>query len=155
MIITFFGHSNYAEKSGHRQKILDYIESVANDEPIEFYLGGYGNFDGFALSCAKEYQKTHPNTKTCFVTPYLDPTYEKTHLKYNAKIYDEIIYPPIEKAHPKYAISYRNKWMAERADIVIAYVARQSGGAFSSLQHSKKLGKTYFNAAEYFFDASE
>lgn len=148
MIITFFGHSNYREMPGHRQRILEYIESISKDSQIDFYLGGYGNFDSFALSCAKSFQQSHPNTKIYFVTPYITESYEKSRLKNCSLLYDGIIYPPLEDAPLKYAISHRNKWMAERADVIIAFVKRNYGGAFTSLRHTKMLGKVYLNIAE-------
>ena len=147
MIITFFGHANYSEKDEHRQLILDYLETVSCNSNVEFYLGGYGKFDSFALSCAKEFQTVHTEAKIYFITPYISPSYEKTHLKNNAAIYDGIIYPPIESTHPKYAISHRNKWMIEQADVVIAFVKRQNGGAFSAFRRAKGLKKNYFNVA--------
>ena len=148
MIITFFGHSNYVQQPDHESRVLEYIEKVAGDSPVDFYLGGYGKFDSFALSCAKKYQKDHPNCKICFITPYVSPSYEKTHLKYYANIYDEIIYPPLESVHGKYAISHRNKWMAEHADVVIAFVKNSYGGAFRAYSHAIAKEKPHLNLAE-------
>ena len=147
MIITFFGHSNYVTHLVHEQKALEYIEKVAGEAKVEFFLGGYGNFDSFALSCAKKYKTAHPDAKIFFITPYVTPSYEKTHLKYCAAEYDGIIFPPLESTHPKYAISHRNKWMIEQADALIAFVNRQNGGAFTAFRRARRLGKRYFNLA--------
>ena len=59
--------------------------------------------------------------------------------------YDAIVYPEIEDKPLKFAISYRNKWMAEQADLVIAYVNHNSGGAWQTYQHAKRKKKTIIN----------
>ena len=148
MIITFFGHANYIKNPKHEQIIFDYLNSVVGEQELEFYLGGYGNFDSFALSCAKLFQKTHPNAKIYFVTPYITQSYEKNRLKDSVMLYDGIIYPPLENAPLKYAILYRNKWMAEKADLVISFVKHNYGGAYKSLTHAKNLGKKCLELAE-------
>ena len=58
MIITFFGHSNYVTHLVHEQKALEYIEKVAGEAKVEFFLGGYGNFDSFAISCAWRWENS-------------------------------------------------------------------------------------------------
>lgn len=45
MIVTFCGHSTYIPKCEDETKVLQIVENHANGENIEFYLGGYGNFD--------------------------------------------------------------------------------------------------------------
>ena len=63
------------------------------------------------------------------------------------KRYDGIIYPELEDKPKKFAIFYRNQWMVDRADCVIAYVVRTWGGAYATYQYAKKKGKEVFNLA--------
>lgn len=63
MVITFCGHSDFEKVKGDEERLLNYIEKVANKEQVDFYLGGYGNFDNFALSCVKLYKKEHSDAK--------------------------------------------------------------------------------------------
>ena len=63
----------------------------------------------------------------------------------NAEGYDEIIYPPIENSLPKFAVCKRNLWMADCADIVIAYVWRSGNGAAAMLNRAIKKQKTIFD----------
>ena len=53
----------------------------------------------------------------------------------------------IEKIHPKYAISWRDKWMVEKADIVVAYVTHSWGGAAKYLKFAEKKKKAVINLA--------
>ena len=104
MIVTFCGHSQYTETGEDEQKIISLLTEIIGDRHAELYLGGYGSFDNFALKCGKIYQKTHPNTRLIFVTPYITINYQKNHLSYQKELYDDIIYPSLEKAPLKFAI---------------------------------------------------
>jgi uncharacterized phage-like protein YoqJ len=112
------------------------------------YLGGYGGFDDFAYDCCKKYKQTHPGISLVFVTPYLTEAYQKDHLQNQEKRFDYILYPEIENRLPKYAIVYRNKYMVEKADVVIAYVLHDFGGAYATYTYAKRKGKEIFNLAQ-------
>ncbi len=99
--------------------MLSFLQDTVGDSRAEFFLGGYGAFDDFAYRCCKKYQAAHPNTKLVFITPYLS---QEKELMEKAAQYDAVIYPEIENAPKRYAISYRNRWMVQKADLVIAYV---------------------------------
>ena len=53
----------------------------------------------------------------------------------------------IGKTHPKGAITKRNRWMVEQADLLICYIEREEGGAFTALKYAKKQKKTIINLA--------
>ena len=131
MIITFCGHASYVQKDGDEAAMLSLLEELIGDDPAELYLGGYGGFDAFAHRCGRKYKETHPNARLIFVTPYMTEAYQKSHLEPVKPLYDAIVYPPIESAPFRFAISYRNKWMVEQADVLIAYVIHEFGGAYA------------------------
>ncbi len=145
MIVTFCGHSQYTASGEDEQKILSLLSEIIGDHHAELYLGGYGSFDSFARKCGKKYQETHPNTRLIFVTPYITIDYQKNHLDYQKNLYDEILYPSLEDKPLKFAISYRNKWMVERADYVIAYITHDWGGAYQTYKHAQRKKKPIFN----------
>ncbi|MBE6548124.1 MAG: hypothetical protein E7667_04520 [Ruminococcaceae bacterium] len=145
MIITFCGHSQYTETIEDEQKIISFLKELVGDQHAELYLGGYGSFDAFARKCGRKYQETHPNTKLIFITPYITVEYQKNYLDYNKDLYDEILYPNLEDKPLKFAISYRNKWMVEQADYVIAYITRDYGGAYQTYKYAKKKKKYILN----------
>ncbi len=147
MIITFCGHSDFVKTKEYEQKLLDILEERAGNNSTEMYLGGYGNFDSFAYECCKKYKETHPNTALVFVTPYMTLEYQKNHLEYQKTLYDNIIYPNIEDKPMRFAISYRNKYIIEKADIVISCITHQYGGAYTTYKYAKKLCKEIFNIA--------
>ena len=141
MIITFCGHSKFYDSKEIHGEMMALLEQLVGDAPVEFFLGGYGNFDSFARSCCEEFKETHPNAKLILITPYIN----KKFYEYEKKLYDGIIYPEIEDKPLKFAISYRNKWMVEKADYVIAYVDEAYGGAYQTLTHARRRKKPIFN----------
>ena len=66
-------------------------------------------------------------------------------MEYCNRIYDETVYPEIEKKPLRFAIVYRNRWMVEMADYVVAYINRDWGGAYKTYEHAKRKKKPIFN----------
>lgn len=145
MIVTFCGHSQFIRTPQLEEAFIRLLEERIGDESAEFFFGGYGGFDEFAYQCGKCYQKEHPNTKLIFVTPYMTESYQKNHLCYNKEKYDEIVYPEIEDKPKRFAILYRNQWMVESADLVVAYVRHTFGGAYQTYRYAQKLQKEIVN----------
>ncbi len=144
MVITFCGHSNYAGFMGDEERLLTLLEEVICGKNVDFYLGGYGNFDGFALKCATRYKQRHINARLVFITPYLG-NWLKDRKCFLEKNYDEIVFPNIEHVPQKYAITKRNEWMVDNSDFVFAYVQTHFGGAYKTLLYAKKRKKPYIN----------
>ncbi len=149
MIVSFCGHSQFTKSEEHEQKILSFLEEKVGDKPADMYLGGYGDFDRFAYDCCKKYKKMHPNISLVFVTPYLTIDYQRNHFRFQETRYDSILYPEIEDKPKRYAIVYRNKYMVEKADYVVAYVSHDWGGAYETYKYAKRKGKEVLNLANF------
>ena len=141
MIITFCGHSDFCLSCKYEPILMSYLKSNYKDSKVEFYLGGYGAFDSFAYSCAKSFKDFSPSTTLTLVVPYLK-------YNYSSSDYDYIVYPELENIPPKYAISHRNRFMVDKSDLIIAYVNRSYGGAYSMLKYAKSKGKNFLNLAD-------
>ena len=145
MIVTFCGHSSFDRRDGE----YGLFETLCNEikgEPVDFYIGGYGAFDDYAMNVVLEYKKKFSNAKVYFVTPYLSEKYSK--LKLFSNRVDEIIYPSLEKVPSKLAIIKRNEWMIKKADLIIAFVKYSWGGARISFDYAKRLKKKIINLGE-------
>ena len=149
MIIAFCGHANFCKSKEYERKILEFLQEKIGSSSADIYLGGYGAFDDFAYECCKKYKETHSHVSLVLVTPYFSVEYQRNHLQYSKTIYDSIIYPPIEDKLKRYAITYRNRYMIEKADYVIAYVAHAWGGAYTTYNYAKRKGKQIFNLADF------
>jgi len=150
MIITFIGHSSLKKSD----ELYDLIESVILDNIDErdknmFYCGGYGDFDEICRKVSFGFKKHFKNIEVVFVSPYytLQQQRKIENLMKN-NIYDTVIYPELENVPLKFAINYRNRWMIERADLIIAYVDREYGGAYNALRFAEKMKKKIINLAE-------
>ena len=143
MIVAFCGHAGYAKNEDDKKKILRYLEERVGDAYCEFFLGEYGSFDFFAYECAKEFKKKHFNSRLMFITPYLSSDYQKK------ERFDQIVYPNLENVPLKFAISHRNRWMIEQADIVIAYITHTYGGAYATYRYAMQKKKEVFNLGSF------
>ena len=150
MIITFIGHSSLKKSD----ELYDLIKSVILDNIDEcdknmFYCGGYGDFDEICRKASFDLKKHFENIEVVFVSPYytLQQQRKIENLMKN-NIYDTVIYPELENVPLKFAINYRNRWMIERADLIIAYVNREYGGAYTSLCFAQKKKKKIINLSE-------
>ena len=138
LIITFFGHRDFIGTEEYENKLFAILENLIGRNAVEFYLGGYGNGDAFFYQCCKKYQLLHQNAKLIFITPYL----LSNDLQDKTKKYDLVIYPELEKVPPKFAILHRNRYMIDKADIVITCIQYTKGGAYQAYLYAKKQGKT-------------
>ena len=144
MIVTFVGHADFRRPEELERKLLFLLEEAVGDRPCEMYLGDHGNFDRFAYACCKKYKDTHANVSLIFITPYQTPEY----LKDRTSKYDAIVYPEIEGKPLRFAITYRNQWMIQRADLVICYVERDWGGAYKGYRYAQKRGAWILNLSD-------
>ena len=145
VIISFFGHADFPKSSEYRAQILAALEENIKGESAHMYLGGYGDFDAMAYECCKIYKNLHCDTTLVYVTPYITENYQKNHLQYIRCDYDEIIYPSIEEKPLRFAITYRNKWMVEQADLLICGVSHNWGGAYQAYTYAKRKRKRIIN----------
>ena len=144
MIVTFCGHKNFCRQDDEEKRLTDLLRATLREHPdAVFYLGDYGQFDLFCNSVLRALQKDFPRMRRVFVTPYLDPEYR--HLWEAEGFYDEILYPFHDPVLPRYAIDKRNRWMIERADLVIAHVDHDYGGAAKTVRHALRQKKRCHN----------
>lgn len=135
MICTFFGHRDTPPevKAVLRQAMTALIEQ---QDVKRFYVGNQGNFDAMAHSLLAELEQTH-GIRYEVVLAYL-PQQENTQ-----PAADHTLWPEgIETVPPRFAIEYRNKWMIDRSDIIVAYVTRSFGGAAKFRDLAGRKGKT-------------
>ncbi len=149
MIVTFCGHSK-GVPSGIKEKILEVLKEAIKDEPVDFYLGGYGEFDAIAAESCIEYRKANKNAKLYFITPYNSASYLENRSAMLSD-FDGYIYPDIARVPKRYAIVARNEYMVKKADLVIAYVNSDKGGAAKTLKYARKLNKRYINLGSFEF----
>ncbi|MBQ7975906.1 MAG: hypothetical protein IJ300_09510 [Clostridia bacterium] len=138
MVCTFFGHKDTPKEIEPtlRSTLIDLIE---NKNVNVFYIGNNGNFDTMVRRHLEDLSHIYPITYSV-VLAYL-PT-EKN--KYDNLI--NTIYPEGLEAVPKrFAISWRNKWMIQQANVVVTYVTHNFGGAARFKEMAERQEKTIIN----------
>ena len=141
MICTFFGHKDTPKEIEPilRSTLIDLIE---NKNVNVFYIGNNGSYDTMVRCQLEDLSLTYPITYNV-VLAYL-PTKKSEYEDYTNTILPE----GIETAPKRFAISYRNKWMVEQADIVITYVTHGFGGAAQFKALAERQGKTVIELSD-------
>lgn len=134
MTVTFCGHSHVsdaADLSVWQDKVLNLLVSDGADR---FYLGGYGDFDRMAAEAVRAKKDERPGIEMALVTAYLGRQADR-------ESYDYMIYPTLRDVTQRSAIPKRNEWMVDSADVVVAYVTHEWGGAAKTLEYARRRGK--------------
>lgn len=134
MLVTFCGHKDVFQKQQVNEKLAAVVAALIEEGATEFYLGGYGDFDYMAAKIVRELKKDRPDIQSTLVIPYMDRDYNK-------ELYDGSIYPPLENTPLRFAISKRNEWMVDQADVVVAYRTHDWGGASKTLEYAQRKKK--------------
>lgn len=140
---TFFGHRECWELDAER--LRDVIEGLIQQGVDTFYVGDQGGFDAMVYSCLKGLRKAYPHICVSVVLAYL-PTGEMD--------LPDAMYPEIE-GHPKFAITRRNRWMIDHADVCVCYIDHTWGGAYKSAVAAKRHGLRMIGLGRYQPDPSE
>lgn len=145
--IALFGHRDF---SGHQ--ILDTTlfkllrELISTKSFVDIYIGRNGEFDIYAATVVKRIQNAvgKENSELICVLPYTEKD-----INYYEEYYDSVMIPEcVYGTHPKGAIAKRNKWMVEHSELVICYVEREEGGAYTAMRYAKRIGKKVINLAK-------
>ena len=144
MIIGFCGHSDVLLSNDERTIIKNIIiDLVSKNDKVEFYLGGYGNFDYACANILKELKSTYSKIERVFITPYANEKYIKN--KFDKTLYDTCIFPALENVPKKLAIIRRNFWIVDKCDVLICYVSYNFGGARKTYDYAKNKGVSIYN----------
>ncbi len=133
----FFGHRYVSAQKELKQELIDIlIDLIENKDVRTFYVGQRGDFEFLTYNTLIELQEKYPDIQIVLVISYPEELH-KTELKI-----DDFIYPVTAQCvYKRFAISYRNQWVAEQSDYIIAYVKYEQGGAYQSLKMAKRFGK--------------
>ena len=134
MNVTFCGHAQVVQIEQVTEWLYTITQVLIEQGATTFYLGGYGAFDNLAASVLRAQKKRYPQIEMILVLAYLETTKDTSG-------YDSTVYPPLETVPRRFAISHRNRWMVESADVVVAYVLHDWGGAATTLRCAKQKKK--------------
>ena len=131
---TFFGHRDAPREVAPilRAVLAELIEQGVT----RFYVGNQGGFDRMVNADLVRLREQYPHICHVMVLAYLPKE------KNGQAEYENTIYPDgLELVPPKFAIDKRNRWMLDRADVVITYVTAPFGGAAKFKALAEKQGR--------------
>ena len=143
MVCCFFGHKDVP--SGLAEYLLPVLDELIAEGVDSFLVGNQGGFDSTVLHALRLLKEKHPHITYNVVLAYMPGAKEEW------SAYDpmETLYPEgLEAVHPRYAISWRNKWMIQESDVVVAYIAHSWGGAAKYVEYAKRKKVPIINIAQ-------
>ena len=149
-ICAFFGHREIEKTNELYQKTYDEIVKVINLGCVNFYFGGYGEFDELCYQIVSKIKLSNPNlniTRTYCVSQekFL---YKKVRF-FNKENYENVIYltPSFDGWYQ--SIYFRTLAMIDVCDFIIFYVTRiTNSGAYKAYQYAiKQKDKVVINIA--------
>ena len=141
-VCTFFGHRDAPctiEPQLH--ETLRYL--VSKKHVDTFYVGNQGQFDHMVQHHLQMLTSDFPHIR-CFIILHQLPTTTASPQSSLPSLFPE----GLEYVHPKYALVHRNRWMVQQADVIVAYVLHDWGGAAQFTAYARHQGKPVFNLAE-------
>lgn len=141
MVVTFFGHRD--TPSTIRPALQSQIEIlIKNHNDCLFYVGNHGNFDSMVIRILSNMKRQFPHIRCVVTLAYMPSKNEGD--DFPAGI-ETVVPDGIESTLPRYAIIKRNRWMVERADVVLTYVRHTTGGAYKFMELARKKQKQVIN----------
>lgn len=149
--VSFFGHRQLDNPFLIEEKLEKIIrEYLLTKEYVEFLVGRDGEFDQLVSSTVRRCKRTirDDNSALVLVLPYITAEYRDNEDSFH-DYYDEIeICAESAEKHFKSAHQTRNRAMVDRSDMVIFYVERESGGAYTTMRYAKKSDTQLINLTE-------
>jgi len=149
-VCSFTGHRAIARP--HRDRIGELLLraiSYAYENGVRVFLaGGAIGFDTLAAKAVISFRMTHPDVRLGLLIPCKNQSLkwdecEKSIYEYTLSVADEIEY--VSDEYYDGCMKERNARLAERCDMLVAYVGRKTGGSAQTVRMAEKLGKKIYN----------
>lgn len=142
MVCCFFGHKNV--NSNLTECLLPILNELITEGVDSFLVGNQGSFDSIVLHTLRLLKEKHPHITYHIMLAYM-PGAKQEYSSYDPM---ETLYPEgLESVHPRFAISWRNKWMIQEADVVVTYITHSWGGAAQFAELAERKKKRVINIA--------
>lgn len=142
MVCCFFGHC-YTPDSVRPVLKNEILRILSHTESVVFYVGNHGNFDRMVRSVMKELIQEGKSINYAVVLAYMPDALGEFD---DPEEYKDTLYPTgLESVPKRFAISWRNNWMVEQADMVICYIQNTIGGAYQFVEKAQHKNKTIIN----------
>lgn len=118
-----------------------------------FFVGEKGGYEKFAYDVVLQIQKDYPSITVILVvssTRELSVFDKDGYNVIQGRGFDSFIFPPkAQNCYRRWSIVYRNNWIIENTDFIIAY-NRYQGRAFEVCKRAKNKGVTVIELTEIY-----
>ncbi|MBQ8510726.1 MAG: hypothetical protein IJ493_12545 [Clostridia bacterium] len=140
-ICVFCGHRRIGNI---QQPVEEAIDRIIHEEGIRtFYTGNMGEFDRLCEGIIIR-RRAKENLRLCWIAPY-NMKRINNEREWLEHTYDEITIPDLGDIFYKQAIPQRNRWMVERASLLLCHVTHQSSGSWKTKKYAEKIGVPIWN----------
>jgi len=145
--VTFCGHSSLQHSNYEqiRKQLYGVLDELIQKGARDFLIGGSGEFDRMCAIAVGFFKMKNPHISCILVTPKVCRDYDKD-------LYDRNEHPALGRVPKKYLISKRNEYMADRADVVIAYVTHSIGDSHKMLAYAESRNKRIIHLSDSYID---
>jgi uncharacterized phage-like protein YoqJ len=146
---TFAGHREVLVKGVKEQVEAALAMIMSGGSSFEFYAGGMGEFDRICANAVRKMKREQPEKqiRLFLVCPYMTTRINRDGAILHELYDDIIVLDELADCHYKSAITKRNRWMVEQSDIILAFVQRDYGGAYTTKKYAEKKGITVVEIA--------
>lgn len=146
--VSLFGH----KKIHNHYKIEAILEEIVRDlltskDRVEFLVGRDGEFDLLAACVVRRVKnKTgHKNSSLTLVLPYATKHFHDNEKEYFEYFDDVKILSESDERRIKGGLRLRNKYLADRSDMVICYVESDKDSAYQAEKYAESLKRRIVN----------
>ena len=114
----------------------------------KFIAGGAVGFDTLAAREVIKFRISHPEVKLILALPCVNQDErwsdgQKSAYSYTLSLADEVVY--ISEEYTDTCMRERNRYLAEEADLLIAYLSHSASGAGQTVRMAKSRGVQVYN----------
>ena len=150
MVCSFTGHRQIdPEKQGMLIELLGRAIEYAYTEGCRtFITGGAIGFDTLAAKEVIRFRMTHTDVRLVLALPCIEQdlkwnSTQKNSYNFTLAAADEVIYT--SEVYTKTCMAIRNRYLAEQADLLIAYSGKASSGAAQTIRMAERMNKRIYN----------
>ena len=147
---AFTGHRRI--ESRHMQKlpelVLRAVQYAYDNGCRKFITGGAIGFDTLAAREVIKFRISHPDVSLVLALPCIEQdakwnSAQKNAYSFTLAVADEVIYT--SEVYTKNCMAIRNRYLADKADLLIAYVGRSNSGAAQTVRMAESMNKRIYN----------
>ena len=150
MVCSFTGHRHIEPE--HRAKLIELlgraIEYAYSEGCRTFMTGGAIGFDTLAAREVIRFRIAHSDVRLILALPCIEQDAkwndtQKNSYNFTLSVADEVVYT--SESYTKTCMAERNRYLAENADILIAYSGKTNSGSAQTVRMAERLGKRTYN----------